>query len=65
MDERDWAFLILACWFFVSSYWCLACAWVAGEKERSVPAWAALGFALWFAAFLPLAVAPDLTEYAD
>ncbi len=63
MDGYDIAMIVLAGWFLGSSYWCLVCAWVAVEKERNAYAWGVLGFVLWLGAFLPLAVAPDLTEY--
>lgn len=65
MNERDVAMIVLGGWFLGSAYWSVVCAWVAEEKERSVMAWAALGFVLWLGAFLPLAVAPDLTEYEN
>lgn len=65
MTDREWAGLIVTAWLIGSAYWSLVCLWVAQEKERSQAAWAALGFILWFLAFLPLAVAPDLTAYEE
>ncbi len=60
---RALALFGLAVWFAGSVYWWAVCWWVAKEKDRNVTAWAALGFFLWIGAYLPLAAAPDLTEY--
>lgn len=60
---RTLILLGLTAWFIGSVYWSAVCWWVAREKDRNVTTWAALGFLLWIGAYLPLAAAPDLTEY--
>ncbi len=44
-------------------YW--ACGFLAREKERNEWSWTIAGFILGPFAFLPLAFAPDLTEYDE
>lgn len=63
MTEQQAVALVFCAWLLGSTYWAMTCGWVAAEKSRSGPKWAAMGFLLWMLAFLPLAVAPDLSEY--
>ena len=56
--------IVLAVLLAWPAYWAIVCAFVAREKERDVWGWAGLGFVFGPLAFLPLAVVPDLTEYA-
>src|SRR5262249_42583140 len=46
------------------AYWAWACWFVATEKARN-PGWGWAGFFVGPFAFIPLAAAPDLTEYED
>lgn len=46
-------------------YWAWACHFLAVEKERTEVGWMVAGIFLGPLAFLPLAFAPDLTEYDE
>lgn len=59
------AVLVLTAPFAWAAYWCWACWFVAREKERNVRRWAIGGLLAGPFAFLPLAFAPDLTEYDE